>query len=178
MWPVASVGFASVSHWPPTTEVLSIHPQITRELRDYFYSIVNVRFTLGCAFQQWRFYKFLRFPDAERRHIRNVQVLFIIGDKTVNTSEVVLCEDLQQRVRRLRDHFSMMPQLKTVVVNWTDMTSSGFGYLKAGIISEFGQLHKVQASSGRYIRFTVGEILVEDGKEHDQVSEAIGSLAT
>lgn len=176
MWPVASVGFASVSHWPPTTEMLCIHPQITRELRSYFYSIVNVQFTLGCAFQQWQFYKFLRFPEAEKRHLRNVEVLFIIGDKTVNTSEVQLCADLRHRVRRLSSHFSLMPQLKTVIISWTDLTGSGFWDMKTSILHEFRQLRKVGRLRSRSIRFSVGKIVVADEEEQDQISATIGSL--
>jgi hypothetical protein len=180
MWPVASVGFASVSHWPPTTEMLSIHPQITRELRSYFYSIVNVRFTLGCAFQQWQFYKFIRFPDSEKRHMRNVEVLFLIGDKTVNTSEVTLCADLRHRVKRLCNHFSAMSQLKTIVINWTDLTGSGFEAwdMKASVIREFKQLRKVEGTNGRSVSFTVGKVVVEDEDERKWISSAIGSLMT
>jgi hypothetical protein len=69
-----------------------------------------------------------------------------------------------------------MPQLKTIVISWTDLTGSGFWDMKASILHEFRQSRKGGRLRSRSIRFSVGKIVVADEEEQDQISATIESL--
>ncbi|KAF1826203.1 uncharacterized protein K489DRAFT_376605 [Dissoconium aciculare CBS 342.82] len=175
-WPVPSVGFASISHWPPSPDVLDIHPQIAHEFRNHFYSTTNLRFTLGRAFRQWQYHDHPRISDGDAEYITKVEVMFIIGDKTLNSSVESLCLDLRRRVSYLCNLFSTMARLKVVVISWTDMTRSGLWDAKASILLGLGQLNTEATANIRKVQIVVGNVVVTDSDDRNRIIMTINSL--
>jgi hypothetical protein len=76
--PLPSVGITSVDHRPPSASLLNIHPALSDEILDYFYSISTWKLVFSHAFNFFRVDPELRkleqSPSLTR--IRRVEVVF------------------------------------------------------------------------------------------------------
>ena len=76
--PLPSVGLTSVSHRPPTSALLNIHPQIGDEILEHFYTITTWKLIFSHAFNFFRADPHLQILEQSPalHSIRKVEIVF------------------------------------------------------------------------------------------------------
>lgn len=162
--PLPGVGITSVSLAPPPLNLLLLHPTITTELLDRFYSQATLKTVISHAFNFFR-------TDPELRHLESSLVL-----KRMRRIELVFfqdilllkdypsfglnsfCTEIRRRADRACDVLLQAPQLKHLTVSWIDTTRIGGWAEKAHILEP---LHKLQGK----VDVSVGEVRVSGDHE-------------
>jgi hypothetical protein len=161
--PLPGVGFTQVSHPPPTSSLLNIHPQLTDEILDYFYTISTWTLIFSHAFNFFRIDPDLRGLERSYvlRRIRRLDCIVFCDVLLLRagTSEGLesFCAALRRRVKRAADVLMSAENLHSVTISWLDSTSyEGDVALeaKARILTPMRRLK----AKGTSVQFRVGRV--------------------
>lgn len=162
--PLPGVGITSVSLAPPPLSLLLLHPTITTEVLDRFYSQATLKTVISHAFNFFR-------TDPELRHLESSLVL-----KRMRRIELVFfqdilllkdypsfglesfCAEIRRRADRACDVLLQATELKHLTVSWIDTTRIGGWAEKAHILEP---LHKLQGK----VDVSVGEVRISGDHE-------------
>ena len=180
--PLPGVAITSVSHDPPSSNLLLLHPTITIELLDRFYSQATCKTVISHAFNFFR-------TDPELRHLQTSLALKRIQRvELVFFQDILLlkdypsfglesfCAEIRRRADRACDVFLQAPQLKSVTISWIDTTRIGGWAEKIHILEPLSKL------KGR-VSVSIGEVKISgdpgtQGEDllafKDAVEQAVG----
>jgi hypothetical protein len=180
--PLPGVAITSVSHAPPSSNLLLLHPTITTELLDRFYSQASCKTVISHAFNFFR-------TDPELRHLESSLALKRIQRvELVFFQDILLlkdypsfglesfCAEIRRRADRACDVFLQAPQLKSVTISWIDTTRIGGWAEKIHILEPLSKL------KGR-VNVSIGEVKISGDPEtqeedllafKDAVEQALG----
>ncbi|KAF2207890.1 hypothetical protein CERZMDRAFT_101914 [Cercospora zeae-maydis SCOH1-5] len=162
--PLPSVGITSVDHRPPSRPLLNIHPALTAEILDYFYSISTWKLVFSHAFN------FFRVDPDLRKLEQSPSLSLITKVELVFFCDVLLlqsypsfglesfCAEIKRRASRACQVLAHAPHLRTVVVSWCDSTNTGRWSQKSDIIAAL-QLLNTQSPG---LRFQIGSVNADD----------------
>ncbi|KAM3419449.1 hypothetical protein BST61_g5375 [Cercospora zeina] len=165
--PLPLVGITSVDHRPPSRPLLNIHPALSAEILDYFYSISTWKLVFSHAFN------FFRVDPDLRKLEQSPSLSLITTVELVFFCDVLLlqsypsfglesfCAEIKRRASRACQVLSHAPHLRTVVVSWCDSTNTGRWSQKSDIIAALQVLHT--QSPG--LRFQIGSVSADDVDE-------------
>ncbi|KAI7335424.1 hypothetical protein KC315_g3260 [Hortaea werneckii] len=159
--PLPSVGITSVSHKPPTSNLLSIHPQLTAEILDHFYSISSWKLIFSHAFNFFRVDPELRNLERSQilNRIRKVEVVFfcdiLLLKEYPSFGLEAFCAEIRRRATRACEVLNKAPCLRNVTVSWIDTTLTGGWNEKATILHPLRSLADI---AERPITFCIGEL--------------------
>lgn len=153
--PLPGVGITSVSRAPPSLNLLLLHPTITTELLDRFYSQAVLKTVISHAFNFFR-------TDPELRHLessyalkrmKNVELVFfqdlLLLKEYPSFGLEHFCAEIRRRAERACDVLLQAPELKHVTVSWIDTTRIGGWAEKARILEPLRKLNgKVEVILG------------------------------
>lgn len=131
--PLPSVGLTSVSHRPPKSAYLNIHPQIADEILEYFYTITTWKLIFSHAFNFFRVDPDLK--GLERSHalsqLRRVELVFycdvlLLKDYSAGGMMDTFCSEIRRRADRACDVLMQAEKLRCVVVSWIDTTAQNY----------------------------------------------------
>lgn len=170
--PLPSVGITSVSHRLPSVSLLNIHPIITDEILDYYYTITTWKLIFSHAFNFFRV-----DPDLCRleqspalRRIRRVEVVFfcdiLLLREYPSFGLESFCAEIRRRADRACRVLSNAKKLSSVTVSWIDTTLTGGWTEKATILQPLQQL-------GDKVTFRIGEINGPEDVDHDRFVQAM-----
>ncbi|GAB7325458.1 hypothetical protein MBLNU13_g09475t1 [Cladosporium sp. NU13] len=180
--PLPGVAVTSVSHAPPSSNLLLLHPTITTELLDRFYSQATCKTVISHAFNFFR-------TDPELRHLESSHALKRIQRvELVFFQDILLlkdypsfglesfCAEIRRRADRACDVFLQAPQLKSVTISWIDTTRIGGWAEKIHILEHLRKLKgRVNVSIGELKISGDQESQVEDLRAFkDAVEQAVG----
>ena len=162
--PLPGVGITSISHRLPAAAYLNIHPQLTDEILDYFYSITTFKLIFSHAFNFFRI-----DPDLSRlersptlRQLRKVEIVFFCDILLLNQYPsfglAQFCKEIGRRAARACEVLSHAKKLRSVTVSWIDTTLTGGWEEKATILQPLRRLADGRPE-GRNITFRIGEII-------------------
>lgn len=170
--PLPGVGITSVSLAPPSSSLLLLHPIITTEILDRFYSQAICKTVISHAFNFFR-------TDPELRHLESSLAL-----KRMQRVELVFfqdilllkdypsfglesfCAEIRRRTDRACDVLLQAPQLKSLTISWIDTTRIGGWVEKAHILEPLRKL------KGK-VTVNIGDVRISG----DQETEAADLLA-
>jgi hypothetical protein len=181
--PLPGVGITSVSLAPPSSNLLLLHPTITTELLDRFYSQATCKTVISHAFNFFR-------TDPELRHLESslalkrmqrVELVFfqdilLLKDYPSFGLEA-FCAEIRRRSDRACDVLLQAPRLKSLTVSWIDTTRIGGWAEKAHILEPLRKLN------GR-ITVSIGDVRISGDQEtkeedlaafRDAVEQAVGT---
>ncbi|KAI7213812.1 hypothetical protein KC333_g6368 [Hortaea werneckii] len=159
--PLPSVGITSVSHKPPTSNLLSIHPQVAAEILDHFYSISSWKLIFSHAFNFFRVDPELRNLEQSQilSRIRKVEVVFfcdiLLLKEYPSFGLESFCAEIRRRATRACEVLNKAPCLRNVTVSWIDTTLTGGWGEKATILHPLRSLADI---AERPITFCIGEL--------------------
>jgi len=162
--PLPGVGITSVSLLPPPTSLLLIHPIITTELLDRFYSQATLKIVLSHAFNFFR-------TDSELRHLessialqrmRRLELVFfqdilLLKDYPSFGLEA-FCAEIRRRADRACDVLLQAPRLQHLTVSWIDTTRIGSWTEKSHILEPLRKLRD-------HVRVSIGDVRVSGDSE-------------
>ena len=162
--PLPGVAITSVSHAPPSSNLLLLHRTITTELLDRFYSQATCKTVISHAFNFFR-------TDPELRHLESSLALKRIQRvELVFFQDILLlkdypsfglesfCAEIRRRADRACDVFLQAPQLKSVTISWIDTTRIGGWAEKIHILEPLAKL------KGR-VNVGIGEVKISGYQE-------------
>lgn len=133
--PLPSVGITAVSHAPPTSALLNIHPQLTDEILSFYYTITTWKLIFSHAFNFFRVDPQLKALArcAALGRMRKVELVFYCdillvkdiyrhGAKSPNGRVVQMEEEVRRKAARAVEVLMEARELKTVIVSWIDTT--------------------------------------------------------
>ncbi|EMD00934.1 hypothetical protein BAUCODRAFT_135691 [Baudoinia panamericana UAMH 10762] len=157
--PLPSVGITAVTHRLPSTRILHIHPTLTEEILDYYYSISTWKLIFSHAFNFFRVDPELRKLELSPvlRRLRKVEVVFfcdiLLLKEYPSFGIGSFCAEIRRRADRACDVLSRADDLRVVTVSWIDTTLTGGWSEKATILEPLRKL-----ALKRDIMFRIGEI--------------------
>jgi hypothetical protein len=161
--PLPGVGFTQVSHPPPSSALLNIHPQLTDEILDYFYTISIWTLIFSHAFNFFRIDPDLRGLERSYvlKRVRKIECIVFCDVLLLKagTSEGLdsFCAQIRRRVKRAADVLAQAEELRSVTISWLDSTTyAGEMALesKARILSPLRRLKAKPVP----VRFSIGRI--------------------
>lgn len=164
----SSVGITSVSHRPPSGALLKIHPVITEEIMDYFYSISTWKLVFSHAFNFFRIDPELRRLEQSPvlKSIRKVEMVYFCDMLLVKAYPSFgvesFCQEIERRASRAIEVLSEASMLRTVIVSFVDGTSTGHFDKKAAILAPL----RILSESRPNVRLCIGQII---GPEDDDL---------
>lgn len=133
--PLPSVGITSVTHAPPTSALLNIHPQLTDEILSFYYAITTWKLIFSHAFNFFRIDPQLKALErcAALQRIRRMELVFycdilLVKDfyRSPHPSKQEPVSEMEEEVRRKAaravEVLLQAQELKTVTVCWIDTT--------------------------------------------------------
>jgi hypothetical protein len=159
--PLSSVGITSVSHRLPPLSLLRVHPRMTADLLDYFYSITTWKLIFSHAFNFFRVDPFLQKLEQNTilRRIQKVEVVFfcdiLLLKEYPSFGLESFCAEIRRRADRACDVLSNAEHLTSVTVSWIDTTLTGGWEEKATILEP---LRKLAVGRRQPVTFRIGEI--------------------
>ncbi|KAI5369773.1 hypothetical protein Slin14017_G006520 [Septoria linicola] len=172
--PLQAVGITSVDHCPPSSRLLNIHPLLTEEILDYFYSISTWKLVFSHAFNFFRVDPDLRKLEQcpSLLNIKKVEVVFFCDVLLLHSYPSFglesFCAEIKSRASRACEVLSQAPCLRTVVVSWVDSTNTGRWDEKADVIAPLRGLSDRKPD----LKFQIGRINADDVNE-EQFSAAL-----
>ena len=176
--PLPSVGITSVSHRLPPTSLLYIHPTITSEILDYYYSITTWKLIFSHAFNFFRVDPDLSHLEQSSvlARLRKVEVVFfcdiLLLKEYPSFGLGSFCAEIKRRADRACHVLSNATKLNSVTVSWIDTTLTGGWDEKAKILQPLQQL-------AEHVMFKIGEINGPDDVDRDTflraMRDALGS---
>jgi hypothetical protein len=162
--PLPGVGITSVSLAPPSTGLVLIHPTITAEVLDRFYSQVTAKIIISHAFNFFR-------TDPELRHLessialqrmRKVELVFfqdilLLKDYPSFGLES-FCAEIRRRAYRACDVLLQAPRLQLLTISWIDTTRIGGWAVKSHILEPLRKLKD-------HVRVSIGDVRVSGDSE-------------
>lgn len=155
--PLPSVGITSVTHRPPTLDLLRIHPQFTEEVLDCFYSVTTWKLIFSHAFNFFRVDPFLNKLEQSPAlgKIRRIEVVFfceiLLLKEYPSFGLESFCAEIRRRCDRACSVLSQAKRLSHVTVSWIDTTLTDGWEQKATILQPLQKL-------GPDVTFRIGEI--------------------
>lgn len=163
-YPLPGVGITSVSLAPPSTSLLLLHPTITAELLDHFYSQAKSKIILSHAFNFFR-------TDPELRHLessialqrmRKIELVFfqdilLLKDYPSFGLES-FCAEIRRRADRACDVLLQASRLQHLTVSWIDTTRIGGWDEKSHILEPLRKLRD-------HVRVSIGDVRVSGDLE-------------
>lgn len=144
--PLPGVGITSVSLAPPPTSLLLLHPTITAELLDRFYSQATLKIVISHAFNFFR-------TDPELRHLESsIALQRMRRAELVFFQDILLlkdypsfglesfCAEIRRRADRACDVLLQAPRLQHLTVSWIDTTRIGGWAEKSHILEPLRKL--------------------------------------
>ncbi|CAK1355172.1 unnamed protein product [Cercospora beticola] len=165
--PLPSVGITSVDHRPPSRPLLNIHPALTAEILDYFYSISTWKLVFSHAFNFFRVDPDLRKLEQSPslRLITKVELVFFCDVLLLQSYPSFglesFCTEIKRRATRACQVLSNATHLRTVVVSWCDSTNTGRWSQKSDIIAAL----QVLDTQSPGLRFQIGSVSADDVDE-------------
>ncbi|PIB01755.1 hypothetical protein CB0940_01073 [Cercospora beticola] len=165
--PLPSVGITSVDHRPPSRPLLNIHPALTAEILDYFYSISTWKLVFSHAFNFFRVDPDLRKLEqsSSLRLITKVELVFFCDVLLLQSYPSFglesFCTEIKRRATRACQVLSNATHLRTVVVSWCDSTNTGRWSQKSDIIAAL----QVLDTQSPGLRFQIGSVSADDVDE-------------
>ncbi|GIZ39837.1 hypothetical protein CKM354_000320400 [Cercospora kikuchii] len=165
--PLPSVGITSVDHRPPSRPLLNIHPALTAEILDYFYSISTWKLVFSHAFNFFRVDPDLRKLEQSPslRLITKVELVFFCDVLLLQSYPSFglesFCTEIKRRATRACQVLSHATHLRTVVVSWCDSTNTGRWSQKSDIIAAL----QVLDTQSPGLRFQIGSVSADDVDE-------------
>lgn len=178
--PLPSVGITSVSHRPPSTSLLKIHPIIKDEILDYFYQISTWKLVFSHAFNFYRV-----DPELSRleksphlSQIRRVELVFFCDVLLLKSYPSFgiesFCEEIKRRGSRACDVLNQASKLRVVVVSWCDSTQTGKWPEKAKILRPLRKLNDEGAARReRPVTFKIGNVTGPNELQREDFVEAL-----
>jgi len=176
--PLPSVGITSVSHRLPPASLLFVHPTITNEILDYYYSITTWKLIFSHAFNFFRVDPDLSHLEQSPvlARLRKVEVVFFCDILLLREYPSFglgsFCTEIKRRADRACHVLSNATKLSSVTVSWIDTTLTGGWDEKAKILQPLQQL-------GKQVMFKIGEINGPDDVDRDTflraMRDALGS---
>lgn len=176
--PLPSVGITSVSHRPPSNALLNIHPTVTDEILDYFYTISTWKLVFSHAFNFFRVDPELRKLEQSPSLscIRKVEVVFfcdvLLLQQYPSFGLESFCTEIRRRASRACDVLSQAAKLRTVVVSWCDSTNTGNWPEKAKILMPLRKLNDCRTRA-EPVTFRIGKITGPEDLEREDFVEAL-----
>jgi len=172
--PLPSVGITSVSHRMPRAYLLNIHPQLTDEILEYYYSITTWKLIFSHAFNFFRvdpdLSKLERSPAL--KNIRKVEIVFfcdiLLLKEYPSFGLESFCAEIKRRADRACHVLSNAKKLTTVTVSWIDTTLTGGWTEKATILQPLRKL-----ANGKDITFRIGELNGPEDVDRDKFVKAM-----
>lgn len=162
--PLPGVGITSVTHAPPCLSLLLLHPTVTAELLDRFYSQATLKTVISHAFNFFRTDPELRQLEASYalRRMQNIEVVFfqdilLLKDYPSFGLEA-FCSEIQRRADRACDVLLKASELRHVTISWIDTTRIPGWAEKARILEPLRKLH------GK-VDITLGEVKVSGDQD-------------
>lgn len=189
--PLPSVGLTSVSHLPPTSAYLNIHPQLTDEILEHFYQITTWKIIFSHAFNFFRVdpdLKRLELSPALHR-LRRVEVVvycdILLMKGHPDFGLATFCAEICRRVKRAADVLLEAEKLHTLLVSWIDTTGTAGWESKAqilaplrklppGVAYKIGNIHGI-AHDGDRVKFTKAMLTVLGTAESKSVGGVDGA---
>jgi hypothetical protein len=184
--PLPGAAITSVSHAPPSSNLLLLHPTITTELLDRFYSQATCKTVVSHAFNFFRTDPELRHLESSfaLKRIQRIELVFfqdilLLKDYPSFGLEA-FCAEIRRRADRACDVFLQAPQLKSLTISWIDTTRIGGWAEKMHILEPLGKL------KGR-VNVSIGEVKISGDQESqagdllafkDAVERAVGAPIT
>ncbi|CZT16739.1 uncharacterized protein RCC_02574 [Ramularia collo-cygni] len=165
--PLPSVGITSVSHRPPSGALLKIHPIITEEILDYFYSISTWKLVFSHAFNFFRIDPDLRRLEQSPilKSIRKVEMVYFCDMLLVKSYPSFgvesFCAEIEKRAARAIEVLSEATMLRSVTVSFIDGTGTGHFDTKAAILAPLRRLCEDKPCIG----LRMGQIIGPDGDD-------------
>ncbi|PPJ59994.1 hypothetical protein CBER1_02669 [Cercospora berteroae] len=165
--PLPSVGITSVDHRPPSRPLLNIHPALTAEILDHFYSISTWKLVFSHAFNFFRVDPDLRKLEQSPslRLITKVELVFFCDVLLLQSYPSFglesFCAEIKRRATRACQVLSHATHLRTVVVSWCDSTNTGRWSQKSDIIAAL----QVLDTHSPGLRFQIGSVSADDVDE-------------
>jgi hypothetical protein len=189
LYPVWHVGIHSVSHEPPRMDLLRIHPQLTEELLDHFYTLST--WTVVLAYDLNFFRNDPDFRNLESapclKRIRKVELRFFCDGRILSEYPSVgienLCSETCRRALRACQLLAHAPELSSVTISWTDTTSVGTWQQKNTILLPLCELISIRSHKFPEVLFTSGRFIsslasadTDDGDGHQSRIAFVKSL--
>lgn len=156
--PIPSVGITSVSHEPPCSDLLCIHPQVSQELQEYFFSIASWKLVFSHAFNFFRVDPALSNLASWRLldKVQTVEVVFfcdiLLLKEYPSFGLQNFCAEIKRRASRACEVLLTAKGLRHVTVSWIDTTDTGAWDEKAKVVEPLQILRtKVNFSIGQVI---------------------------
>lgn len=153
--PLPGMGITSVSHAPPSLNLLLLHPAITTELLDRFYSQAVLKTVISHAFNFFRTDPELRQLESSYalKRVKNVELVFfqdlLLLKEYPSFGLERFCAEIRRRAERACDVLLQAPELKHLTVSWIDTTRIGGWTEKAQILEPLRKLNgKVEVILG------------------------------
>lgn len=162
--PLPGVGITSVSLAPPSSSLLLLHPTITAELLDRFYSQATCKTVISHAFNFFRTDPELRHLESSLalKRIQRVELVFfqdiLLLKDYPSFGLGAFCAEIRRRADRACDVFLQAPQLKTLTISWIDTTRIG------GWAEKIHMLEPLSKLKGR-VNVSIGEVKISGDQE-------------
>ena len=170
--PLPSVAITSVSHRPPRSALLNIHPQLTDEILDYFYAITTWKLIFSHAFNFFRVDPDLRnlAQSPSLKRIRKVELVFycdvLLLKEYPSFGLKSFCAEIRNRAGRACSVLMRAEKLKVVTISWIDTTATGGWDEKVIVLQPLRQL-------GGKATFKVGKVNGSDDVDRDRFAKAM-----
>lgn len=170
--PVSRVGITSVSHEPPSSDLLCVHPQLTEELRDYFFTVASWKVVFSHAFNFFRVDPTLSNLAiwADLGKIQRAEVVFfcdvLLLKEYPSFGLESFCAEIKRRAVRACQVLEHAHNLRHVTVSWIDTTDTFAWAEKAKVVEP------LRALKDR-VTFSIGEII---GPEDEDVAVFLDAI--
>lgn len=170
--PISSVGITSVSHETPKSNLLCVHPQMTKELQDYFFSVASWKLIFSHAFNFFRVDPTLSnlasWSSLDR--IEKAEVVFfcdiLLLKEYPSFGLESFCTEIKRRAARACEVLGTAHSLRHVTVSWIDTTDTGAWDEKARVVAP---LRALEAK----VNFSIGEVV---GPKDEDAAAFLGAI--
>lgn len=162
--PLPAAGITSVSHRPPSSSLLNIHPQLTAEILNFFYTLSTWKLVFSHAFNFFRIDPSLRKLEASPSLacLRKIELVFFCDAQLLKSYPRLrvdtFCDEIALRAARACDVLRLAVRLRRVEVSWIDTTDTGAWAEKARVLAPLRALGEHAAARDRPLAFVVGTV--------------------
>lgn len=182
--PFPSVGITSVTHRPPPSSLLHVHPHLTRDVLAYFHAHATFKLIFSHAFNFFRV-----DPDLHRlaalpalQHLQRVEVVFFCdilllkGYPSFGLGR--FCAEIRRRAERACEVLAQARALRIVVVSWIDTTLTDGWEEKASVLLPLGGLARARARArdGEQVTFHIGEVIGPEDVDRGRFAKAMRAV--
>ncbi|KAL9536275.1 hypothetical protein SMMN14_01755 [Sphaerulina musiva] len=128
--PIPAAGINSVNYRPPSLSLLTIHPTITAEILNDFYSLSTWKIVCGHSYNYFRIDPELMHLERSRclARMEKVEMMFFVDGEFIldypSFGIPRLCTEIAKRAHRACQVLLQAPELRIIVVSWWDTTTT------------------------------------------------------